>query len=71
MERTVTSLDEDASHYFDRVVVRTFDDLQALGFAPEELREEPVRKAIADDDLEALRGAHVSCEGHQSTHESS
>lgn len=55
IERELRSIDEDASRHFETVVVRSFGGLQALGFAPAELTEAHVRKAIADDDLEALR----------------
>jgi hypothetical protein len=45
------------------VVARTFDDLQALGFAPAALAEDRVRKAIAEADLEALRAGCRRCSG--------
>jgi hypothetical protein len=67
LERELRRTDEDALRHFETVVVRAFRDLQALGVAPAELTEAHVRKAIADDDLEALRHAPLPCncaEGH-------
>ena len=43
------------------MAVRTFADLQALGFAPGGLSEAQVKRAIADDDMEALRTARTRC----------
>jgi hypothetical protein len=62
-ERHLLRTDEDAADFFELVVARRFDDLQALGFAPAALAEDPVRKAIADDDLEALRAGCRPCSG--------
>jgi hypothetical protein len=61
MERELRSTDEDALRHFETVVVRSFGDLQVLGFVPGELTEPHVRKAMADDDLEALRQAPRPC----------
>jgi hypothetical protein len=39
-----------AAHFFFRVRLRTYSDVQLLGFVPRALPEEKVRRAIAEDD---------------------
>jgi hypothetical protein len=41
--------------FFYQVPLRSYDDLQLLGFVPRRLSEERVRRAIAEDDDEAYR----------------
>jgi hypothetical protein len=43
-ERHLLRIDEDAADFFELVVARTFDDMQALGFAPAALAGDRVRK---------------------------
>jgi hypothetical protein len=42
-------------NYFVRVPLKTYEDLQLLGFVPRKLSEEKVRQAIAADDEEAYK----------------
>lgn len=71
VERELRMTDQEASHHFERVVVRSFGDLQALGFAPAEVTEAHVRAALADDDLEALRTSSRPCNCTDATDEQS
>ncbi len=44
--------DPDQASWFSRVQLRSYEDLQTLGFVPRRLAEDKVRQAIAADDAE-------------------
>lgn len=61
--------------YFSRVEIKSYKDLQILGFVPRGLAEEKVRNAIAADDNEVYKIAislpyeparNCNCKGHSS-----
>jgi hypothetical protein len=52
---TFTPSDRGLAHYFARVELAAFDDLQILGFVPRKLPEQEVRRAIQMDDDEAYK----------------
>jgi len=54
--------------YFAQVEVKIFDDLKTLGFVPRGLKEESVRRAIADDDEEAYKIAQTRLYNSPSGH---
>jgi len=55
---TLSPDDREYAEHFARVEIKSFDDLQLLGLVPRGLSEDKVRRAIDEDDAEALRMAH-------------
>lgn len=57
---------KDFAHLFHHVECRSFKDFQTLGLIPAALEEKRVRKALSDDDDEALAVAHEHMRSHGS-----
>lgn len=55
---TLSPYEREYADRFARVEIKSFDDLQVVGFVPRGLSEDKVRRAIDEDDAEALRMAH-------------
>jgi len=55
---TLSPYEREYAEHFARVEIKSFDDLQVVGLVPRGLSEDKVRRAIDEDDAEALRMAH-------------